>query len=93
VSKFNNGISQLKVVPNPASTASEVGVLFNLEKSSNVHAIVRDINGKVVSTINEGAYNKGINEMLISTENFTAGIYTVSVISNFGTQSSKFIVQ
>jgi len=93
VSRFNNGISQLKVVPNPASTASEVGVLFNLEKSSNVYAIVRDINGKVVSTINEGAYNKGINEMLISTENFTAGIYTVSVISNFGTQSSKFIVQ
>ena len=85
-------LSAVKVYPNPA-TGNQVAAVFNLTKSANVTAVVMDINGKTVRTLPTGSFQKGLNELVISTNGLSSGIYTLSVQTDNAVEATKFVVQ
>jgi hypothetical protein len=85
-------LSAVKVYPNPA-TGNQVAAVFNLTKTANVTAVVMDINGRTVKTLPSGAFQKGLNELVISTDGLSKGIYTLSVQTDNAVEATKFVVQ
>jgi hypothetical protein len=85
-------LSAVKVYPNPA-TGNQVAAVFNLTKTANVSAVVMDINGRTVKTLPSGSFQKGLNELVISTDGLSKGIYTLSVQTDNAVEATKFVVQ
>jgi hypothetical protein len=52
-----------------------------------------DINGRTVKTLFSGSFQKGLNELLISTDGLSKGIYTLSVQTDNAVEATKFVVQ
>lgn len=81
------------VYPNPSTIGSVPTALVNLKSASVVSAKVYDLNGRLVGQNSARSLNAGLNEMPLNVSNLSAGIYTVTVETSFGTKSSKFIVK
>lgn len=88
-----SGLSGMKVYPNPATSDNQVWVTFSLNQNSAVSAELMDLNGRVVSKSNVQMLNVGSNEMALSTEGLTPGMYVVKLNSAVGNQTAKFIVK
>ena len=79
----------LNVYPNPVK--DEVNISFNLNDASNAVVKVIDITGKEVATQSSANAAMGAQKFTIDANNFAAGVYTVVVEHNNGTNTTKFI--
>lgn len=79
----------LHVYPNPAQDA--VNVSFNLADAANAVVKVIDVAGKEVASQASANSVSGAQNFTINTNNFAAGVYTVVVEHNNGTNTTKFI--
>ncbi len=93
VEALKNGVAALKVFPNPSNQGQEVAVNFELNNNAKVNVELTDINGRVLNVQSFENMNRGINEVRFATSELAAGMYVVSVKSNIGTQTSKFIIR
>jgi len=57
---------------------------------SEVIITVLDANGKTITTLNN-TFEKGINKLNIDTEDYSPGIYFISLTSNNVTRTQKFL--
>jgi hypothetical protein len=80
----------LGVYPNPAQNFAIVAV--KLENATKVSLAIYDITGKVVYTKDEETLAIGQNEIMIDTEKFAAGAYTIVGTINGKTFSNKLII-
>jgi type IX secretion system substrate protein len=81
-----------KAFPSPAS--NQIAIPFELKKSENVVLNVFDMNGHKVYTMNEKRFLQGRDEINISLDNFSSGIYHYTMIlSGRNTASGTFIVK
>lgn len=79
----------LNVYPNPAK--DEVNISFNLADAANASVKVIDVTGKEVAAQSSANAVSGAQNFTINTSNFAAGVYTVVVEHNNGTNTTKFI--
>jgi pectate lyase len=80
-----------KVYPNPFAGSATIN--FALNKQSNVQIAIYDLNGKLVSVINEGIYAEGEHQVIYSNSALKSGIYILSVTSGSSRQNIRLVVQ
>lgn len=88
-------INDVSVFPNPVSDVAQgVQVNYSLHREEQVQFNIHDILGNLVMTTSASGV-QGTNKEEISFDGyqFSAGIYTLSVVTSTGTQSVKLIVQ
>lgn len=85
-----NGISELNIFPNPAS--STMNVLLTTEEAGQLTFRISDMTGRTLST--ESVENLG-GEMLhtINVSNLSKGLYLLSIEGKQGSSVHKFIVE
>jgi hypothetical protein len=82
-------LSQAVVMPNP--TAANAALRFDLKNTSDVSIVVTDISGKIMQTNTLAQLTAGAQEVSLASEQWAAGIYTVSITSNGSTLTKKFV--
>ncbi len=92
IKNTNKEVSLLNAYPNPANANSEV--ILSLDATKNTAAIVTisDISGKVINTMNTEITN-GKNNITLSTNAMSNGLYIVTVKGADFTSSSKLIIE
>lgn len=90
ITENNENIQVGSVFPNP--TSNQARIRLKSITSSSLNLIVTDMYGKTLSsqTVNSQA---GQNEFFINTENFTCGLYTLTVYDGLSTVTRKFTKQ
>lgn len=89
VEDLKNNVANVKIMPNPAT--SQAAVFFTLNSKSNIHVNVVDAMGRSVYTEN-AAYEAGSNRIILSTDAFAAGTYTVSLRSETGVVNERLVI-
>jgi hypothetical protein len=77
------------VYPNP--TVGETAVRYNLMNNSDVTIEVRDMTGKTIQTVTKLNQASGMNELTFDTTDFSSGVYYVTVNTENGSTTKKFI--
>ena len=87
-------ITNVSVYPNPVTNASNVNVAFSLLASENVNIVMYDMLGNaVLSKDIAGVQGANTLEIPMSEYNLSAGVYTVSVVTESGTKTVKLNVR
>jgi hypothetical protein len=77
------------VYPNP--TEGETSIRYNLMSNSDVTIEVKDMAGKTIQTVSKFNQASGMNELTFDTSNFASGVYYISVNTENGSTTKKFI--
>lgn len=80
---------RIKLEKNPVT--ENLAVDYNLEKESGVYFSITDISGKTVLKIEEGQHFPGRHNAVISVQKLKAGTYFVTLNTDLGSQTVKFI--
>jgi hypothetical protein len=80
-----------QIYPNP--TEDHATIKFTLPQSSHVYIKAYDVNGKEFETLQDETMEAGSHSLLINTLYFSKGIYFIKMISDFGIENQKLIVQ
>lgn len=92
ISEFNTAISNVHLLPNPAS--NNTTLQFNSTQAGEVSVMLFDLSGKLVSTVITNMHmQSGSNEIAINTHALENGIYFVQVSTEYGKTTSKLVVQ
>ena len=81
----------LLIYPNPAEDLAIIQ--FTLTQSSHVNVKVYDVNGKEITTLINDEMQQGDHLLQLKTDHFAKGVYVVKMISDFGIEKQKLIVQ
>ena len=81
---------QLRVYPNPIRETAIVEL--NMKESDNVVVEVYDLSGKLVSTIQNGGLNRGLQKLRLDASNLQNGAYLVSARSNKERKVAKVLI-
>lgn len=77
------------VYPNP--TVGETAVRYNLMSNTDVTIEVRDMTGKTIQTVTKLNQASGMNELTFDTTDFASGVYYVTINTDNGSTTKKFI--
>lgn len=93
LSKINNPafVSTLNVYPNPVSTQATIS--YSLNETSSVLFRMYDMNGRLISTLDNGRQAKGTHTQLLDVSNMTKGVYVIQMIAGDVTRVAKLIVE
>jgi hypothetical protein len=86
---FPQGISDLKLSPNP--TDGQLNVSFTLNESSNVQMVITSLTGQVVM-LQDVQVENGAFKLEVDTTPFGKGVYFLSVITKDDRVARKFVV-
>lgn len=92
IKNTNKEVSLLNAYPNPASANSEIVLSLNSLKNTAAVVTISDISGKVINTMNT-EINNGSNNITLSTNSLSNGLYIVTVKGEGFTSSSKIIIE
>jgi len=85
------GETNLNVYPNPVTISANIH--FIIKDENPVSIFLTDITGKEIDKIVENEqFDKGRNQLNFSAENYSAGVYFISLKSNNQYTTSKFII-
>ena len=82
-------LSQAVVLPNP--TDQHATLRFDLKNTSDVNITVTDLTGKVMQRNILAQLTAGAQEIGLSSEQWAAGIYTVTITTNGAILTKKFV--
>jgi hypothetical protein len=79
-----NHVEEVKLAPNPA----EEFITLSMERDADYYVVITDVTGRVV-------YESAMfgRQMQISTGGFSNGLYTVRVVADTATMTSRFVKQ
>ncbi|HRC32913.1 MAG TPA: T9SS type A sorting domain-containing protein [Bacteroidia bacterium] len=86
---YNSGVTLVQVKPNPALENSVIS--FHLSSSTNVNLSLYDFSGKLIKTITNREFSKGVNQQLINLQDVEAGVYTLRISTAEGQATQKII--
>lgn len=89
IEDLNTAFTQLNITPNPVN--SDAKLTFVAEKEAQYTISVTDFRGAVLNRL-EMTSNTGLNELLISRNNLSAGVYFVSLSNGKQTVTKRFTV-
>lgn len=87
-SSINNQLS-IETYPNPFN--DEINIKFNLQASTEASINIVDVMGRVVYTLGSEQYTSGQNSVIIKTNGFVPGVYTLTIKTDSGVYSHKMI--
>ena len=90
VSNVTSGVSAFSIYPNPAN--DQAFVSFELESRSVVTVQVTDMVGRIIASIPVGELTAGTQHVPVSTENMSAGLYNVRVVTETGSVTERLTV-
>lgn len=82
-------INKVNLYPNPV--ADELNINYELNNGSDVTIVVTDITGKVVAEVSNADQAAGQQTVNINTTGFANGMYTVSINTEAGNITRKFV--
>ena len=82
--------SSLNIYPNPVSNSTTIS--FSISQSQKVSLKIFDVRGRLVSTLADGIFEAGENELMWSAADVNAGIYFLQFQSAENLQTEKLIV-
>jgi N-acetylneuraminic acid mutarotase len=80
-----------QIYPNPSS--QQTSIQFTLLQSSHVCVKVYDVSGKEITTLMDNELDHGDHTLVLNTSLFSRGLYMVKIISDFGIENQKLIVE
>jgi hypothetical protein len=83
-------VNSITLYPNPSSTESHLD--YNLKQNSKVVIELFDINGKLITELFNGNAKQGENMLVVNTEMYSAGTYSVKLHTNEGTTTVRMLV-
>ena len=86
-----NGINLLQNRPNPATSTTTFA--FELSTSKDVQFEIRDLSGRVVTSMDRGTLGAGNHTIDFDVNKLSSGMYTYSLIANGVTVSKKMTVK
>lgn len=72
-----NALREVKLFPNPAKTATILSA--NVEDAGNYVLNIQDLSGRQLAPAQQISLQKGLQQISISTENYTSGMYLISL--------------
>ncbi len=81
----------MNIHPNPA--ADQTVIHLTLAQTSHVYIDVYDLRGKEIETLLNDYLSQGDHSLELNTTHFSKGVYLVKIISDFGIENQKLIVQ
>lgn len=97
--EFLNGVealSDVKVIGNafnvPSILKGEGSLSFSIASNSDVNVSMYDVTGRMVKSLANGSFTKGIHTINMNSEDFNQGVYFVKVNANGMSVSKKVIV-
>jgi hypothetical protein len=82
--------TSLQVYPNPVSSSAIIS--FSLEQSQNTSLRIFDMNGRLVSTLADAAFEEGDYEIVWNTSDVNAGMYFLQFQSEENFETIKLAV-
>lgn len=82
--------NSLNVFPNPVS--EQLNVAFDLAETTQLSITIHNALGQIVDVINTANYVAGAHIIPVNTNDFTNGMYMLTIQSESGSVSSKFTV-
>ncbi len=92
VKNSSKEVALIEAYPNPAAANSQVVISMNSNKSTSAIVTLTDMSGKVVKTMNTEIIN-GKNNIVISTNALSNGMYLVNVAGEGFQSSSKLVIE
>ncbi len=89
IEDLNTAFTHLSITPNPVN--SDAKLTFVAEKEAQFTMSVTDFRGAVVNRM-ELTSNTGVNEVMISRNNLSAGVYFISLSNGKQTVTKRFTV-
>ncbi len=87
----DHGLTRFQCQPNPANDYFDV--VLDLSESMFANLVVIDLQGKVIQTIFNGEFHKGVNVIEVKSAAMPAGVYLVTLNSNDRIAVTKLIIQ
>lgn len=87
----NNDEMRLAVYPNPCTDVATIS--YSLANNSRVVFRMYDMNGRLVSVLDNGREAKGVHTQLIDVNNMVKGIYVIQMSTDSNTQTAKLVVE
>ncbi len=84
-------LSNIKLYPNPAN--NQTNILFNINKTTEISISLTDMMGKEILQIPAQTFLNGNHNVLINCQNFSAGMYFCTLISNGNTETIPLIIK
>ena len=91
ISEINDLVSEAKIFPNPMNANGVIS--FHLPTTSELTITMFDVTGKVISTIADGLFEAGKNNVAINTATLENGMYLVAISNGYSTQTVRFAVE
>ncbi len=88
----NNSLKDIQFTLSPTVVTNLAHVSFHVPKSGNATLTLFDVTGRFVESVFNGVLDKGTNTININTSKLAKGIYFVSLKTEVGTQTAKFII-
>lgn len=88
---YSEASNVLRLYPNPANQNTTLE--YGLTEPSNVMLQVYDMNGRMVSSMDNGRQSAGIHSVKMNVQNLKRGVYMIRVISASNVQTAKMIVR
>ncbi len=85
----DNALNVLKVYPNPAD--NHVTVELNLTAKSDVNIVLRDLNGKMVRSVQYNKLAADVEELTVNVEGLPTGTYLISLTKGNETLTTKLV--
>ena len=76
--------------PNPFNPTTNIS--FTIPKESNVKLLVYDVNGRLVETLEDRKFEKGIYSKSWDASNFASGVYFIKLSSQYFDKTVKSIL-
>ncbi len=76
--------------PNPANNLTEISIGITLQ--SEIELCLLDINGKLIETIDNTIYEKGLHKLWYDTSKLRSGIYIISLSSEYCKAKTKLVI-
>jgi hypothetical protein len=81
---------QLSHSPNPVTTSAIISFLLPLSQHISLRAY--DVNGRIIQTLNDGAFSEGQHQLVWNTEKIDAGIYFLRMEAGDFSQTEKISI-
>ena len=91
ISEITDLVSEAKIYPNPMNVNGLIS--FNLPTISELTITLFDVTGKVISTIADGLFEAGKNNVAINTSSLENGMYLVAISNGSSIQTIRLSIE
>lgn len=86
------GVQTFDVMPNPVTKGANININLATQNSFNATVELVNVAGQVLKTINNQAFDTGLNAVSVNTDNLVNGLYFVRISNENGIMNRKVMI-